>query len=234
MFPKLGPAKLLEKFFYIYGYEWQWDKWNILIETEDNISRKVINDNNNRQNGFTIMTPAYPQANSTFNINQYTKGIILDFFKSGYKIVSNILNTNELVTDNNQLYYKQKWSELFREFPFFEKYNHYLEVNVVGQENNFFSWKSFIEAKIRFIAKHIDENAKNYKLKVHYWPHFYNSTCKFDFPLACRMFIGLKVLQKREDKIDLTFPVWNFIIEMDELWEKNNGKREPDYLNLIV
>ena len=78
MFPNLSTSKLLEKFFYIYGYEWQWDKWNILIEPDDG-SCKVTNsdkDAEKRQNGITIMTPAYPQANSTFNINQWTKGII--------------------------------------------------------------------------------------------------------------------------------------------------------------
>jgi len=48
------------------------------------------------------------------------------------------------------------------------------------------------------------------------------------------MFIGIKVLEKYEELIDLTFPVWNFIVEMDDIWEKNQGKRMPEELNMVI
>jgi hypothetical protein len=40
----------------------------------------------------------------------------------------------------------------------------------------------------------------------------------------------MKVRERYEQRIDLTYPIWKFIHEVDEMWEKaNNGvKREPD------
>jgi len=169
MFPNLPPVKLIEKFFYIYGHEWQWDKWCIMIEPDvenDNVNQNVKKlgemGKMNRQ-GFTIMTPAFPQANATFNVNQYTKDTLIFFFKQGYEICKNALESNELLTENNKSIYVDLWRDMFKEYNFFGKYNHFLEVNVLGQEKDFYSWKGFIEAKIRFTAKYFDDFSKMYR-----------------------------------------------------------------------
>lgn len=233
MFPKLSAVKLLEKFFYIYGFKWEWTNWIIMIapeESDENEKNKM-----KQTQKFNILTPAYPQSNSTHNINQCTKDILLTCFKEGYQIVKDILEKDELISDSNELFYTDQWKGLFKEFNFFEKYNHFLEVNVVGKdEKDYASWKGFIEAKIRLTSKYFEEFYKMYSIRIHYWPHFYNSTIKTRYALSCTMYIGMKVLEKYDEKIDLTFPIWNFINEIDDTWEKNNPKRQSDELNLII
>ena len=229
MFPKLSAVKLLEKFFYIYGFKWDWSTMTIMIAPEE-LEEQEKNKMKQMQK-FNILTPAYPQSNSTHNINQCTKDVILTAFKAGYELVKEILDKDESPNDDDE----DNWKKLFKEFCFFDKYNHYLEVNVVGKdEKDYASWKGFIEAKIRLTSKYFEEFYKMYSIRIHYWPYFYNSTIKTTYALNSTMYIGMKVLEKYDEKIDLTFPIWNFINEIDDTWEKNNPKRQSDELNLII
>jgi poly(A) polymerase len=203
MFPKLPPARLLEKFFYVYGYEWEWDKWIVRIEglETEALEKQELEKLEKTQIKFNVITPAYPQSCATHNTSQVTKDVILSCMRDGHEIVKGILDGNDegsedeyfYITQENEQNYKNKWNVLFKEFTFFEKYNHFIEVNVLGEnDNDFNQWKGFIEAKIRHTAKYFEDLSKMYKLKVQYWPHFYESVAsiKGGWRNAATMYIG--------------------------------------------
>lgn len=62
-----------------------------------------------RYHQMPIITPAYPQQNSTFNVSASTKRVIQQEFERGYKI------TEEIMTG------KASWAKLFAEPNFFSK-----------------------------------------------------------------------------------------------------------------
>jgi len=67
-----------------------------------------------------IITPAYPQQNSTFNVTRSTREIIIKEFSRGLEICNNILME------------KNTWADLFEPLSFFTlfKYAHSLFVFV--------------------------------------------------------------------------------------------------------
>ena len=57
-----------------------------------------------------IITPAYPQQNSTFNVSQSTRTVMQEEFRLGFNI------TEEIMTG------KASWDKLFETPNFFTKY----------------------------------------------------------------------------------------------------------------
>lgn len=61
-----------------------------------------------------IITPAYPQQNSTFNVSVSTRTIMQEAFEAGLSI------TEEIIMG------KATWDKLFEPPNFFGKYKHYI------------------------------------------------------------------------------------------------------------
>ena len=59
-----------------------------------------------------IITPAYPQQNSAYNVTASTRTIIVDEIKRGFEICQQISHT------------KSEWSLLFEPRNFFSKYKY--------------------------------------------------------------------------------------------------------------
>jgi len=59
-----------------------------------------------------IITPAFPSMNSTFNVSESTKNIILTELEKGALITEAILKENSTVS----------WKRLFKKFNFFSAY----------------------------------------------------------------------------------------------------------------
>ena len=57
-----------------------------------------------------IITPAYPQQNSTYNVTYSTRSIMIEEIKRGHDICQEIFNA------------KQEWNALFESKNFFQKY----------------------------------------------------------------------------------------------------------------
>ena len=59
-----------------------------------------------------IITPAYPQQNSTYNVSISTRMVMVEEFKQGLAITDEILLS------------KAEWSKLFEAPNFFQKYKY--------------------------------------------------------------------------------------------------------------
>ena len=83
-----------------------------------------------------IITPSYPQQNSTFNVTLSTRNIIMHEFKIAKEICDQILLN------------KLEWNELFKSLNFFGKYTHFIAVICSDQAE----WVGLLESKIRILG----------------------------------------------------------------------------------
>jgi poly(A) polymerase len=71
-----------------------------------------------------VITPAYPAMNSTYNVSESARDIILDEFKRGIDVTLGIEEGTKA------------WSELFEIFDFFGAYDIYLGIFCCSQEKS--------------------------------------------------------------------------------------------------
>lgn len=87
-----------------------------------------------------IITPAYPQQNSTFNVSVSTRTIMQEAFESG------LSTTEEIIMG------KATWDKLFEPPNFFCKYKHYivLMASSLTAEDQL-EWCGLVESRIRHL-----------------------------------------------------------------------------------
>lgn len=87
-----------------------------------------------------IITPAYPQQNSTFNVSVSTRTIMQEAFENGLAI------TEEIIMG------KATWDKLFEPPNFFGKYKHYIVLlaKSLSTEDQL-EWCGLVESKIRHL-----------------------------------------------------------------------------------
>merc|ERR1719502_1117487 len=124
LYPYYAPNQLVSRFFRLYE-KWNWTKPVILCDITDPqnmpgmTSFKVWNPKVNpadRAHIMPIITPAFPSMNSTHNVTETTKRIILEELNRGYRVV-------EAVEKG-----KCSWSEVYRPLPFFSQYRMYIQI----------------------------------------------------------------------------------------------------------
>lgn len=87
-----------------------------------------------------IITPAYPQQNSTFNVSLSTRTIIMEEFKVGLHITGDIIVG------------KATWDKLFEPPPFFLKYKHFIVLLVMAEtSDDHLEWCGLVESKVRLL-----------------------------------------------------------------------------------
>lgn len=110
-----------------------------------------------------IITPAYPQQNSTFNVSISTRQIMIEEFKLGLQITDDIMLN------------KQKWDKLFEPPLFFMKYKHFIVLLVsAGSADEHLEWCRLVESKIRLLVG-----------------KFYNAALFFFFILLVLVFLNV-------------------------------------------
>jgi poly(A) polymerase len=67
-----------------------------------------------------IITPAFPSMNSTHNVSQSTRKVILTEFDKALKITEALIK-KEGAPDLT-------WKRLFKKFNFFKAYNHFIQI----------------------------------------------------------------------------------------------------------
>eukprot|EP01126_Amoeba_proteus_P055315 TRINITY_DN6854_c0_g2_i1.p1 TRINITY_DN6854_c0_g2~~TRINITY_DN6854_c0_g2_i1.p1 ORF type:complete len:176 (+),score=33.60 TRINITY_DN6854_c0_g2_i1:320-847(+) len=118
LYPNALPGGLVTRFFRTYT-NWKWPEPVILtnIQYDGVLSYKVWGSHvRDKLHVMPVITPAYPAMNSSYNISESTKKIILKEFSRGMEI------TFQIETG------KMEWSELFRHFDFFSEYSVFLSV----------------------------------------------------------------------------------------------------------
>jgi poly(A) polymerase len=234
LFPYKCPARLLEKFFWLYGTEWLWDEWFVRIEKE------YPDEHLSHGRTMYIITPSRPQMNSTHNVTLSTLEIMTSRMKDAHVLVKNLLdkyNHIEMLNQDDPIV-KAEWMSLFTKYNFFDSYEHFIEINILGgKDADYLRWQGFVEAKIRLLCERFEDLLKFYDLKIHPWPNTYDrdsSTFK-NFPFATTVYIGLHLNQMNDDTIDLNIPVIRFVEFLEIEWSRDNpGKRDPMVYNVSI
>lgn len=88
-----------------------------------------------------IITPAYPQQNSTFNVSLSTRTIIMEQLQNGLQL------TEEIFAG------KQTWDKLFEPPQFFQKYRHFIVLLVSAETpEDHLEWCGLVESKVRLLV----------------------------------------------------------------------------------
>lgn len=123
-----------------------------------------------------IITPAYPQQNSTFNVSASTRTIMQEAFEGGLSI------TEEIITG------KATWDKLFEPPNFFGKYKHYIVLlakSLTAEDQ--LEWCGLVESKIRHLI------GNRWRKNIHIYIFFTIKTLRFFS--SCAIFIQIDSLK---------------------------------------
>jgi len=202
LYPNAAPSTLLQKFFLVF-LKWQWPQPVLLKKPEDfGLGFPVWDPRYNVADRFHVMpiiTPAYPQQNSTFNVSNSTLKVMQAEFQSSLTVCEEILAG------------KATWEKIFEPPNFFCKYRHFivLEASSSSEEDQL-TWEGLVESKVRHLVANLEREAISL---AHVWPKSYRSLVDGCDKVCCYWFIGLKVEPKEGStggQLDLTTPIKAF------------------------
>jgi len=203
LYPNAASATLVHKFFLVFS-QWQWPKPVILRPMQDNNKlgfpvwdpRTNVHD---RYHLMPIITPAYPQQNSTYNVTMSTRTIMVDEFQKALEVTKRIFENQE------------EWSALFKRSDFFQKYKHYIVLlAAAGSEEHHIEWVGLVESKIRLLIGNILEKNPLIKL-AHVNPETFPPLAETENRHVTHWFIGLDFAKTDGVKnVDLTYDIQSF------------------------
>ncbi|BET00459.1 polymerase [Nesidiocoris tenuis] len=203
LYPNAVAATLVHKFFLVFS-QWKWPQ-PVLLKQPDNVNlgftvwdpRVTVSD---RYHLMPIITPVYPQQNSTFNVSTSTRTIMQNAFNEGLAITDDILLG------------KLSWEKLFEIPIFFTKYKHFIVLiaSSANQEEHL-EWCGLIESKVRHLVGNLERN--QHIMLAHVNPENYSappSDAETSAASTSMWFIGL-VFKKLENlNVDLTYDIQSF------------------------
>ncbi|KAL4639945.1 poly(A) polymerase gamma [Arapaima gigas] len=176
LYPNAVAATLVHKFFLVFS-KWEWPNAVLLKQPEESSLNLPVWDPrvsniawdlnpamflcvrvsdvpcvsqvnpSDRYHLMPIITPAYPQQNSTYNVSSSTRTIMSEEFKTGLSVTDEILRG------------KAEWSKLFEPPRFFQKYKHYIVLAAsASTEENHLEWIGLVESKIRVLIGNLERN----------------------------------------------------------------------------
>ncbi|KAL1124811.1 hypothetical protein AAG570_001432 [Ranatra chinensis] len=203
LYPNAVAATLVNKFFLVFS-QWKWPQ-PVLLKQPDNVNlgfpvwdpRVTLSD---RYHLMPIITPVYPQQNSTFNVSASTRTIIQEAFVDGLAITDAILLG------------RSTWDKLFEAPNFFLKYKHFIVlICTSGSPVEQLEWCGLIESKVRHLVVNLERN--QHIVLAHVNPEcFTGLPPPPDEPQVptSMWFIGL-VFNKIENlNVDLTYDIQSF------------------------
>ncbi|KAM8763990.1 poly(A) polymerase beta [Rhynchonycteris naso] len=205
LYPNAVAATLVRKFFLVFS-EWEWPNPVLLKEPEEqNLNLPVWDPRVNPSDRYHLMpiiTPAYPQQNSTYNVSVSTRMVMIEEFKQGLAITHEILLS------------KAEWSKLFEAPSFFQKYKHYIVLLASAPtEKQHLEWVGLVESKIRILVGSLEKN--EFITLAHVNPTSFPAPREnADKEEFCTMWVIGLVLKKPENSevlsIDLTYDIQSF------------------------
>ncbi|KAM9271630.1 poly(A) polymerase gamma [Morus bassanus] len=150
LYPNALASTLVNKFFLVFS-KWEWPNPVLLKQPEEsNLNLPVWDPRVNPSDRYHVMpiiTPAYPQQNSTYNVSTSTRAVMVEEFKHGLAV------TNEILQG------KSDWSKLFEPLNFFQKYKHYIVLTASAfSEEHHLEWIGLVESKIRVLVANLEKN----------------------------------------------------------------------------
>ncbi|XP_063370381.1 poly(A) polymerase type 3 [Cydia amplana] len=245
LYPNALPATLLHKFFLVFS-QWKWPQPVLLKQPDSvNLGFPVWDPRVNVSDRFHLMpiiTPAYPQQNSTFNVSASTRTVIMEEFRLGLAITDEIMLS------------KCGWERLFEAPNFFARYKHFIVLLASSaNKDDQLQWCGLVESRVRHLITTLERN--QHITIAHVNPECYNSVplnINNGQPLAlppgapipdpgtevkknengevlanhCSMwFIGL-VFEKTNLNVDLTYDISTFTKSVHYQAENTNMLRE--------
>lgn len=204
LYPNAVAATLLQKFFLVFS-KWEWPNpvllKNITPPNEKlGLGFQVWDPRLNpadRYHLMPIITPAYPQQNSTFNVSMSTRTIMNEEFENGLKTTSDVLIG------------KSTWDALFQPPNFFSKYKHYIVLSALSNsEEDHLEWIGLVESKIRILISNLENT--QYVLLAHVKPKSFGPLEPDKAAPTTRWFIGLQFEKKENVNVDLTGAIQMF------------------------
>uniref|UniRef100_A0A3B3RTG3 polynucleotide adenylyltransferase n=1 Tax=Paramormyrops kingsleyae TaxID=1676925 RepID=A0A3B3RTG3_9TELE len=205
LYPNAVAATLVHKFFLVFS-KWEWPNAVLLKQPEEsNLNLPVWDPRVNPSDRYHLMpiiTPAYPQQNSTYNVSTSTRTIMSEEFRTGLSVTDEILRG------------KAEWPKLFEPPNFFQKYKHYIVLTAsASTEENHLEWIGLVESKIRVLIGNLERN--EYITLAHVNPQSFpgSKDSHSENEFVSMWFIGIifkKVETPESVNIDLTYDIQAF------------------------
>ncbi|XP_045150046.1 poly(A) polymerase gamma isoform X2 [Echinops telfairi] len=205
LYPNAAASTLVHKFFLVFS-KWEWPNPVLLKQPEDgNLNLPIWDPRvhlSDRYHLMPIITPVYPQQNSTFNVSTSTRTIMVEEFKQGLTVTDEILQG------------KSDWSKLFEPPNFFQKYRHYIVLTAsASTEENHLEWVGLVESKIRVLVGNLERN--EFIILAHVNPQSFpgNKEHHKDNNYVSMWFLGIifrRVENAESVNIDLTYDIQSF------------------------
>ncbi|XP_078505428.1 poly(A) polymerase gamma [Lissotriton helveticus] len=205
LYPNAVASTLVHKFFLVFS-KWEWPNPVLLKQPEDsNLNLPVWDPRVNPSDRYHLMpiiTPAYPQQNSTYNASTSTRAIMVEEFKQG------LAATDEILLG------KADWSKLFETPNFFQKYKHYIVLTAsASTEVLHFEWIGLVESKIRVLVGNLERN--DFITLAHINPQSFPVTKDIGGrkEYISMWFLGIKfkkIENSESVNIDLTYDIQSF------------------------
>lgn len=221
LYPYYCPSQLVNRFFRVYD-QWNWSKPVMLCEIVEpqNVpgmtSFKVWNPKANasdRAHVMPVITPAFPAMNSTHNVTETTKRILLDEFRRGYEVVKQV----------EQL--RAAWNTVHEPFPYFQHFRHFLWLEIVAKtEEVYQKFSGWVESKLRILTKQLESVSG---MIIHPNPEQYDLRGSDpEWPLGCGMFIAMAFFKDQGafagQTIDLRPALSQFVDVINQWFEKDD------------
>ncbi|CAK8692563.1 unnamed protein product [Clavelina lepadiformis] len=208
LYPNAIASTLLHRFFWLFS-QWQWPKPVLLKQPDENnqLNLPVWDPRYNpsdRLHLMPIITPAYPQQNSTYNVTRSSLTVMKGEFIEAYRITMNVQEN------------KASWCELFEKPNFFNEYKHFIVLTASAEtEEHFNLWTGLVESKIRILVGYLERN--DYILIAHinqksYSQHFSTMIENVERTnFVTRWFLGLRFIKDLfSTNINLTHDIQAF------------------------
>ncbi|XP_059817702.1 poly(A) polymerase alpha-like isoform X2 [Hypanus sabinus] len=205
LYPNAVASTLVHKFFLVFS-KWEWPNPVLLKQPEDcNLNLPVWDPRVNPSDRYHLMpiiTPAYPQQNSTYNVSASTRAVMMEEFKQGLSITDEILMG------------KMEWSKLFEAPNFFQKYKHYIVLLASAPtEKQHLEWVGLVESKIRILISSLEKN--EFITLAHVNPQSFpapkDNPEKDEFSTMWVIGIVFKKVENSENlSVDLTYDIQSF------------------------
>ncbi|ESO08976.1 hypothetical protein HELRODRAFT_109966 [Helobdella robusta] len=201
LYPNATPSVLVQKFFFVFS-KWKWPQPVLLQQLSVCKMTGTFSFWDPRKNPsdrchlMPIITPCFPNQNSTYNVTASTRAIMMDEFERGLAISTEILNK------------KDDWENLFKPYDFFHKYRHFIVVRASSSTAaSHLEWYGLIESKLRLMVQKLEANPviKLAHINTKAYPPRSDSTEQH----CTQWFIGLTFSQASV-KIDLTYETLYF------------------------
>ncbi|XP_055641826.1 poly(A) polymerase type 3-like [Toxorhynchites rutilus septentrionalis] len=203
--PNSSAATLVHKFFQLFA-NWEWPQPVLLKRPKVlDLGFRVWNPTTNAQDRthlMPIITPAYPEQNSTFNVSVSTRKVIMREIVRGAQIMDEIMSG------------KSEWHKLFKGSFFFVKYQHFLVLTASSPNaNNHTAWRGLVESKIRHLIGGLDRDSRIALAHVHP-KNFGPRSSKMDEVdgdgSSTHWLIGLEFRRSNQMHVDLRDPIRDF------------------------